>query len=577
MGFFIEKIPFLVELFFNGSFILIYSLESAGRISQTVDGIIVERIIAIGLNVVPLVLCLQFVVNLFRSNDLEDFFRRHIFSIVVFIPLLIVWGDPQFTFWLGSAHLLSTILSLYDDSARIVPEKQWSLPSSSFLNHLRQRPARLVMLSFSSVISLGTFLLMLPIARADGVSMPFIDALFLATSATCVTGLSTLSVGSDLGPFGQIVVLMLIQVGGLSIMTLYSSMSILLGKTMGVKGRVIMQDFLDMPGFDDLVTMVINIIKYTIVIELWGAVILSFAFSLDGLDFGQALYFGIFHAVSAFCNAGFSLLDTSLESYATNPMVHGVISVLVVLGGLGFIVLKELEEVIFRDRKFSRMSIHSKVVLTTSTTLVLAGSLFFFFGEFLGSLEHYSLWEKMQISLFQSVTMRTAGFNTISLTQLNPHTLYMMSLFMFIGGSPGSTAGGVKTTTLAILIQSIRATLKGKKRVELFDRTISAPLVVRAIALTFISICIASLFIFLLMKLEPEQSFLPLFFETVSASATVGLSLGVTPYLSVAGKLALLVLMYVGRIGPLTLLLAIGQRELPTGKFDYPKGHIMIG
>ena len=363
-----------------------------------------------------------------------------------------VWGDPQFTFWLGSAHLLSSILSLYDDPMGVIPKKQWFLPSLGLLNSLRQRPARLVMLSFSSVITIGTLLLMLPIARADGVSMPFVDALFLATSATCVTGLTTLSVGNDLGPFGQIVVLMLIQVGGLSIMTLYSSMSILLGKTMGVKGRVIMQDFLDIPGLDDLVTMVLNIVKYTIVIELWGAVVLSFAFSLEGLDFGQALYFGIFHAISAFCNAGFSLLDTSLESYATNPLIHGTVSILITVGGLGFIVLKELEEVVLGRKKIVRMSIHSKVVLMTSITLTVAGALFFFFGEFLDSLEHYSLWEKkIQISLFQSVTMRTAGFSTISLTQLNSYTLYMMSLFMFIGGSPGSTAGGVKTTTFGHL------------------------------------------------------------------------------------------------------------------------------
>ena len=193
------------------------------------------------------------------------------------------------------------------------------------------------------------------------------------------------------------------------------------------------------------------------------------------------------------------------------------------------------------------------------------------------ALEPYSLWEKVQISLFQSITLRTAGFNTIPLTNLNSNTLYMMSLFMFIGGSPGSTAGGVKTTTLAILIQSIHSTLKGKRNVELFDRTISSPIVVRVIALTFISIIIASFFIFLLMKIEPEQSFLALFFETVSASATVGLSLGVTPYLSVAGKAAIIVLMYIGRIGPLTLLLAIGQGDGQTGKFDYPKGRIMIG
>ena len=573
MRYLLDKIPFLLELFVNGNFILLYSLKVMGRIGN--NAALVDKGISVLVVIVPLVLFIQLIVNFLKSQDFQDFFRRHIFSIIIFVPQLIVWGDAQFTFWLCSAHLLSSILSLYDEPVGGISKKQ--ILQGGILNRLRLRPARLVMLSFSSVISLGTLLLMLPIAKVDGNSMPFVDALFLSTSATCVTGLTTLSIGSQLSLFGQTVILILIQIGGLSIMTLYSSMSILIGKTMGVKGRVIMQDFLDISGQGDIVTMIISIIKYTIVIELCGAIVLGFAFHLEGHDFGQSLYFGIFHSISAFCNAGLSLFDTSLESYGTTPLIHGTIAFLIVLGGLGFIVLRELEEVIFRGRKFIRISIHSKIVLTVSTILILLGAILIFFGEFLNALEPYSLWEKMQISLFQSITMRTAGFHTITLGNLNSHTLYMMSLFMFIGGSPGSTAGGIKTTTLAILIQSIRSTLKGKKNVELFDRTISPPLVVRTIALTFISIVMASFFIFLLMKIEPEQSFLALFFETVSASATVGLSLGVTPHLSVMGKCVVLILMYIGRIGPLTLLLAIGQHQHQTGKFDYPKGRIMIG
>ena len=578
MPYILDKIPFLLELFFNGTAILLYSLKANDRIPQILNINLVNQAIHIGIILIPIILFIQIITNYWRSHSVEDFFRKHIFSFIVFIPLIIAWGDHQIVFWLSSAHLLSSILSLYENPIGTTKKKNFFGPSK-IIGHLGFRPAQLVMLSFTTVIALGTFLLMFPIAKTDGNSLDFIDALFLATSATCVTGLTTLSIGEELSIFGQIVILILVQIGGLSIMTLYSSMTILMGQSLGVKGRVMMQDLLDISGIDDLVAVVISIIKYTIIIELCGAIILTFAFSLEEKDmaFGQSLYYGIFHSISAFCNAGFSLFNHSLESYATSPLIHGTIAILITLGGLGFIVLKELEEVFFHGKKFVRMGLHSKVVLTTSIILTLTGTIFFFFGEFLNALDSYSLWEKAQIAFFQSITLRTAGFSSLDLTILNPYTLYMMSLFMFIGGSPGSTAGGVKTTTLAILIQSIRSTLKGKKNVELFDRRISSPVVVRVIAITFISILITSCFIFILMIIEQEQSFLVLFFETISASATVGLSLGVTPHLSIAGKFAILSLMYIGRIGPLTLLLAIGQSTTSEGKFDYPKGRIMIG
>ncbi len=577
MLYFFDKIPFLLELFINGTFILVYSLKTTERIPKTWNISLVDQGIAVGMILVPLVICVQLITSYLRSYSLEDFFRRHIFSFVIFIPLLIAWGDHELIFWLSSAHLFSSTLSLYEDPMNLIGNNNMPPKSFNIMNKIRFKPAQLIIISFSSVIALGTFFLMLPIATIDGDLLSFIDALFLSTSATCVTGLTTLSIGGQLSIFGQIIVLVLVQVGGISIMTLYSSMAILLGKSLGVKGRVIMEDLLDISGIEDFVAVIRTIVKYTIVIELFGTVVLTFAFFLEGHEFGQALYYGVFHSISAFCNAGLSLFDTSLESYSTTPLIHGTIAFLITLGGLGFIVLKDLEEVLFQGKKLVKLSIHSKVVLVTSIILTLSGTILFFFGEFLNALESYSLWEKLQIAFFQSVTLRTAGFNTIALSNLNSYTLYLMSLFMFIGGSPGSTAGGVKTTTLAILIQSIRSTLKGKKKVELFQRTISSPVVVKITALTFISIITASFFIFLLMQIEHEQSFLAIFFETISASATVGLSLGVTPYLSTAGKFAILALMYIGRIGPLTLLLAIGQSEVPTGKFDYPKGRIMIG
>jgi trk system potassium uptake protein TrkH len=572
-----QKLPFLLELFFNGTFILLYSLRSMDKIPVSWNPAIVEKIIRFETFGIPIVILFSLIIHFISLKSIETFFRKHIFSLTVLVPLLITWGDQLFAWWLASAHLLSSVLSIYDeDSSRRLSEKDDRSKNGVF-STLRLKPAQLVLLSFSGVILFGTFFLMLPFAAVSGESMGFVDAIFMATSATCVTGLATKSLATEFTLFGQVVILVLIQIGGLSIMTLYSSMTILLGRSLGMKDRVIMQDLLDVSSLEELFEMIVDIVKYTFIIELWGAIVLTIAFIIDGFEFGNALYYGFFHSISAFCNAGFSLFDTSLESYATNPLVTGTIMTLITLGGIGFVALKELKEVVTTGKKLVRLGVHTKVVLTTSLILTFSGAVFIFFGEFLHALDSYTFWEKIQVSLFQSVTLRTAGFNTLPLTNLHTYTLYAMTLLMFIGGSPGSTAGGVKTTSLAILVQSITSTLKGHKSVTIFDRTIPAPIVVRATALMFISILITSFFILVLMRFEPNQSFLSIFFEVMSASGTVGLTLGITPFLSAAGKLCVSMLMFSGRIGPLTLILAIGQQDSKKGSFEYPDGRIMIG
>jgi trk system potassium uptake protein len=572
-----KKIPFLAELFINGSYIFLFSLKSTDRLPKGWDGDVISSILNFGVWLVPIILSLVVASNYLNSKDHVEFLRKYVFSLVVFIPLILTWGDLEFAFMLSSAHLLSSILTLYDDNQNEEENShKFSGPGNVFRG-MKLKPAQMVLFSFSGVILLGTFLLMLPVSSVEGNSISFIDGIFMATSATCVTGLTTLSLQENFSLFGQIVILALIQIGGLSIMTLYSSMTILLGKSMGMKDRMILQDLLDVSSLEDLFSMILNIIKYTFYIELWGGIVLTLAFTFEGFEFSKALYYGFFHSISAFCNAGFSLFDTSLESYATNPLINGTICVLVLSGGIGFIVLKELTEVFMKGKSLIRLGLHSKIVIITTIVLTASGTLFFFFGEFLGALDSYTLWEKFQISFFQSVTLRTAGFNTISLNNLNTYTIYCMTLFMFIGGSPGSTAGGIKTTTLAILFQSIRSTLKAEDKVTVFDRSVPNSLVVRATALTFFSIIVTSIFILILIKFEPEQSFLNIFFEVISAGGTVGLSLGITPYLTVAGKVLISMMMLIGRIGPLTLILAIGQRGRERGKFDYPEGRIMIG
>ncbi len=572
----LQKLSFLFELFFNGSFILLYTLYQGKKIPASWNQKFITNTLDLMVWIVPVAIALTVIRNIIDSKNGEDFFRKYAFSLLVFVPTLITWGDVEFTYLLASAHLLSTVLSLYDDGGETVP-RDYKSRVDIILGKIKLTSAQLVLLTFGGVIMVGTILLMLPLSAAEGVEISFVDALFTATSATCVTGLATLSTSGSFSMVGQLVILGLIQIGGLSIMTLYSSMAIVLGRSMKMKDRIIMQDLLDVSSLEELFAMIISIVKYTFIIELWGAIILTLAFTFEGFEFGQALYYGFFHSVSAFCNAGFALFDNSLENYATNPLINITIGTLITLGGIGFIALKELKQVVTREKTLVRLGMHTKVVLITSFALTIGGAIFIFFGEFLWSLDGYDIWDKIQISMFQSITLRTAGFNTIPLSNLHSYTIYMMAMFMFIGGSPGSTAGGVKTTTLAILVQSIISTLKGDKSVMMFDRKIAGPVVVKATALMFISIIVSTAFIFVMMKIEPNQNFLPLFFEVLSASGTVGLTLGVTPYLTIAGKIAISILMLIGRIGPLTLILAIGERQKYSGKLDYPDGRIMIG
>ena len=577
MGFSImAKMPFALELLFNGFFIVLYLFYYGGKIPPSSYEEQISWFLRTAVYIVPFAVFTTMVTNFIQIRKIGLYFRRYVFSIIIFISLLITWGDVEFAFWLSFAHFFFTIVSLYKGNRNVLSPSP--LKNVNILSAVRLGPAQLVVISFVGVILLGTLLLMMPISTPGDQRASFIDALFMSTSATCVTGLVTKSIATDLSLFGQLVVLALIQIGGLSIMTLYSSMTIILGRSMGMKDRIIIQDLLGAGSLEDIFSMIVRIVKYTFFIELWGGIILTLAFTFEKhMGFGQALYYGFFHSISAFCNAGFSLFTSSFQSYATSPLISGTIAVLVTLGGLGFIVINDLKEVIIRKKSLVRLGLHSKIVLITSIFLTLSGALLIFFGEFLNALDAYTLWEKIQISLFQSVTLRTAGFNSIPLTSLHSFTLYSMTLFMFIGGSPGSTAGGVKTTTFAILIQSIMATVKGRGKVSMLDRSVSGPIVVRAIALTFISILLMGFFVFILMRIEPEQSFLAIFFEVVSASGTVGLTLGITPFLSVLGKLAVSLLMLSGRIGPLTLILAIGQQRTSRGKVDYPSGQIMIG
>jgi trk system potassium uptake protein TrkH len=279
----------------------------------------------------------------------------------------------------------------------------------------------------------------------------------------------------------------------------------------------------------------------------------------------------------AFCNAGYALFNNNLEDFKFEPLISMTIALLLTLGGIGFIVLKDVTQTIKNRRSFKTLSVHTKIVLSVHTMLIAFGTIYLFFGEFLHAFQDMTMWQRFQVSFFQSATPRTAGFNTVNLNSLHPHCLYMMILLMFIGASPGSTGGGVKITTFAVLLQSVTATLRGKYDVEFFERRIPSATVVKSIAIFIISLIVVSAGVLVMMRIEPDKSFLAIFFEVTSAFGTVGLSLGITPFLTVLGKLVMTLMMFIGRVGPLTLVLAVGSRAVVKNNVEYPEGKVLIG
>ena len=565
----------MLEIVINGFFVLIYTLRKAKQAPELLAKLPMEQIFQYAPMVVPAILFMSLVAHFLKSEGVEDFIRRYVFSLIIFVPVIITLGDIEFVYWLSAVHLFSTIISVYEKKS--APAIAPTTSTSSFLFRLKLQPGQVVLLSFAGWILLGALILMLPVSAHPGRALNFIDALFMSTSATCVTGLATVSLVDDLSVFGQMVLLVLLQVGGLGIMTLSSSMAVIMGKNLQMREQVIMHDVLDTQSSEELLALVVNIIRYTFAIEFIGALVLTIGFYNEGFEIGQSIYYGFYHAISAFCNAGFALWNNNLEDFKFAPLIHFTIAFLIIFGGIGFSVLQDILNMIKNKKSFRHLTVHTKIVLTTNTMLLVGGTLYLFFGEFLHSFHDYSMWEKFQVAFFQSTTTRTAGFNTMNFAILQPHCIYLMILFMFVGASPGSTGGGVKTTTFAVLLQSVTATLKGKKDVEFFERTVPAQTVVKSIAIFIICIIVVSVGMLVMVRVEADKSFLSLLFEVISAFGTVGLSLGITPFLSVIGKLCIISMMYLGRVGPLTLVFAVGSRVVLPSHVEYPEGKVLIG
>ncbi|MFE8695907.1 TrkH family potassium uptake protein [Cytobacillus sp. FJAT-53684] len=436
-------------------------------------------------------------------------------------------------------------------------------------------PPKIIVLGFAILILIGSFLLTLPIATEDGKGLSFLNALFTATSATCVTGLVVVDTGDTFTMFGELVILSLIQVGGLGFMTFASLLFFLFGKKISLKDRLILKEAINNLSIAGVVRLVRRILIFTAVIEIAGGIILSIRFSFD-MPIGKAVYFGFFHAISNFNNAGFDLMGEfqSLTSYVDDPTVVLTICSLITLGGLGFLVMNDLYE--YRNTR--RLSAHSKVVILATLILTIGATILIFLFEFgnAKTLEPLSFMGKGLGSLFQAVTPRTAGANTLPIGDLTQSTLFLLIFLMFIGAGSGSTAGGIKISTLAVLVATVWSQIKGKEDVVLFRRKIVMETILKALTVTIIGLFLVFVITMLLSITEKGHDFIMYLFEAASAFGTVGLSMGLTPELSSMGRLLIIFTMFAGRLGPLTMAIAIAMRR-KRNAFHYPEGKIMIG
>ncbi|MFD0675140.1 TrkH family potassium uptake protein [Cohnella sp. GCM10027633] len=438
-------------------------------------------------------------------------------------------------------------------------------------------PPRTLLLGFAFVIFLGAQLLKLPIASADGKSISYIDALFTSTSAACVTGLVVHDTGSQFSTFGHWVILLLVQVGGIGFMTMATLFALILRRRISLKERLILQESLNQGSIEGLVRLVRKVVFFALAIESVGAALFTIRFSFD-MSFGQALYHGVFHSISIFNNAGFDLSGdfSSFSRYSGDLYMNLLSMALIILGGFGFIVLSDLFDLRHRNAR-RRLSLHTKVVLTVSGALIVLGMLIIFVFEYTNpnSVGDKHIGEKLLDALFQSVTTRSGGVTTVDVADFRQATQFFIIILMFIGASPGSTGGGIKTTTFAVLFGAVLAMIRGKEDVVLFRLRLAQERVYKAVTVTLFCIGIVMLGTMILCTTE-DAAFLKILFEATSAFGTVGLSMGLTGDLTLPGKLTIIMLMFVGRLGPLTLTYALAPKP-ERARFRHAEGKIIIG
>ncbi|WP_255493902.1 TrkH family potassium uptake protein [Cetobacterium sp. 8H] len=435
--------------------------------------------------------------------------------------------------------------------------------------------SRKLILVFFAAIVFGSILLYMPFSLQEGQSISFLTAIFTITSAICVTGLSVIDISKVLSFQGQLILLLFIQLGGLGVMTFSSLFFLLIGKKMSYKERELIKEERNAESSGEIVDFIKKIVIIVLLIEIVGAFFLTLEF-LKEFRFSKALYYGIFHSISAFCNAGFSLFSNNLENYHGSILMNMTIAYLIILGGIGFSVINSVLMAVRRDVK--RFTLTSKVAILVSMFLTFMGMVLFFLLEYKNptTIGNLSFFDKILSSFFQSVTTRTAGFNTVPMATLKPATVFMFCILMFIGASPGSTGGGIKTTTIGVIVLYVIGVVQGREHINVFNRRISWDILNRALAILVISIIYVSIITMLVMTIEDGIGFEKVAFEVISAFGTVGLSLGVTANLSPLSQILIIITMFIGRLGPMTFALALGKKKIKQS-LRYPKENILVG
>lgn len=439
----------------------------------------------------------------------------------------------------------------------------------------QMKGVRTLAIGFFIVILIGGILLSMPICSVDGNRTGLLDSLFTSTSAVCVTGLVTIDTGTHWNTLGQVIILLLIEIGGLGFMSITTFIAVLLGRRITFRDRLIVKESMNTFTIQGLVKMVNRVITFTFILQAVGAIILATQF-IPQYGTRKGIFYGIFHSVSAFCNAGFDLNGnySSLTAYSGNAVMLSTISFLIIVGGLGFSVILE----ILSYKKQKKVSTHTKLVLIITAFLIVFGGIIMFLLESNNpyTLKDMSIGDKTLNSLFASVSPRTAGFNSISTENMTDAGKFLTIILMFIGGSPGSTAGGLKTTTIGLLIVVVISIIRGREDAEVFGRRFSKEIVYKAFVLLIIGVTIVIGVTMILTITESGEEFLNLLYESASAFGTVGLTTGVTQRLSTIGKIVIMITMYMGRVGPLTVVLALtGGRK--KAEYKYPEGKILIG
>jgi len=515
----------------------------------------------------------QLLFRLALSRDKRQFFR---INRADFLFLFFFWGAllavltrkggevPQLFILLTQAYLAGFLVL--------------RLPAFNRLaSTLGLRPPFVVLTTFILIIGLGTVLLLLPRSITPGKSLSVLDALFTATSATCVTGLVVVDTGSCFSFVGQIIILCLVQVGALGLMTFTSFFALLSGREFGVKDRVFLGGFLSPASLGNLGTLISFILIMTFVAEGIGALLLYPQFLPGAENPPQALYYSVFHSISAFCNAGFCLFSDSFVQYQANLRVNLIMTALIVVGGLGFMVNANLLKWIYLRLRKRRavLTLQTKLVFFTSILLIGAGTVLILLGENKGAFINLPWKTRLLGAYFQSVTTRTAGFNTLDMGSLGLSSTFLLMILMFIGASPGSTGGGIKTSTLATLVFTIKSMAEGKSRIEVFKRTIPRIVIYQSLCVIILAlgwIAVSTL----ALAFTEQASLATVIFENLSAFGTVGLSRGLTSHLSAAGRVIVIATMLVGRIGPLTLALIVAGRRA-SEHYQYPEESIIVG